>query len=255
MQITPPFGYKEVVPVLKTQRLRLPGPGELPPFVRGSNAVPLSPTEFQPAGREFPIVFTSNDNGKSFAPVAVLGLASGENLFVNGSGWSAGVYVPAYLRRYPFCMARVAAPAQGEAKQGEEQPRRLICVEKEHLDEGGEALFEGDKPTERWAGIERLLTEYEADLERGRELCAILADYALLEPFTMQAQLPADKGGEKLNLTGMHRVSEKNLENLNAAQLKNLVRKGILARIYLHLISLANFARLLERRLAAEGPK
>src|SRR5690606_40572190 len=88
MQITPPFGYKEVVPVLKTQRLRLPGPGELPPFVRGSNAVPLSPTEFQPAGREFPIVFTSNDNGKSFAPVAVLGLASGENLFVNGSGWS-----------------------------------------------------------------------------------------------------------------------------------------------------------------------
>jgi hypothetical protein len=104
------------------------------------------------------------------------------------------------------------------------------------------------QPSPKWSEIERLLSEYEADLERGREMCAILADYGLLEPFTMQATL--NKGGA-MHLTGMHRVSEKNLENLNAAQLKNLVRKGYLARIYLHLISLENFARLLERRAAA----
>jgi hypothetical protein len=46
----------------------------------------------------------------------------------------------------------------------------------------------------------------------------------------------------------MHRVAEKNLENLNTAQLKNLMRKGYLGRIYLHLISLENFARLLDRK-------
>jgi hypothetical protein len=244
MQISPPYGYKEVVPVLKTHRVRLPGPGELPPFVIGTNAVPVSPTEFQPAAREYPIVFTSGDGGKTFAPVAVLGLTAGENLFATGGGWVDGVYLPAYLRRYPFCMARVVAA--GEA----EQQRRLICVEKEHVDERGEALFEEDKPTARWTELERLLTEYEADLERGREMCSILADYALMEPFTMQAKLPPDKGGAAMNLTGMHRVNEKSLENLNAAQLKNLVRKGILARIYLHLISLANFSRLLERKAA-----
>ena len=51
-----------------------------------------------------------------------------------------------------------------------------------------------------------------------------------------------------MQLTGMHRVAEKNLENLNAAQLKNLMRKGILARIYMHLLSLENFGRLLDRR-------
>jgi hypothetical protein len=45
-------------------------------------------------------------------------------------------------------------------------------------------------------------------------------------------------------------VSEKNLANLNAAQLKNLMRKGVLARIYVHLLSLENFARLLERKAA-----
>jgi hypothetical protein len=246
MQISPPYGYKEVVPVLKTHRVRLSAPGELPAFVRGSNAVPVSPTEFQPAAREYPIVFTSADDGKTFAPVAVLGLTNGENLFASASGWAAGTYVPAYLRRYPFCMARVAA---GEA----EQQRRLICIEKERLDEGGEALFEEDKPSARWTEIERLLTEYEADLERGREMCSILADYALLEPFTMQAKLPQEKGGATMNLKGMYRVNEKNIENLNAAQLKNLVRKGVLARMYLHLVSLANFSRLLERRAATAG--
>ena len=104
------------------------------------------------------------------------------------------------------------------------------------------------KATEQAKNLLRLLSEYEADLERSREMCALLADYALLEPFTMQA---TPRGGNPLQLTGMHRVAEKKLEELNAAQLKNLMRKGILARIYIHLLSLQNFARLLERRAAA----
>jgi hypothetical protein len=64
----------------------------------------------------------------------------------------------------------------------------------------------------------------------------------------MQATLDKSKGGAAMQLTGMHRVNEKSLENLNSAQLKNLVRKGFLARIYVHLLSLENFARLLERK-------
>ena len=48
----------------------------------------------------------------------------------------------------------------------------------------------------------------------------------------------------------MHRVDEKRIEHLNASQFKNLAKKGILGRIYAHLLSLENFARLLERRRA-----
>ena len=84
-----------------------------------------------------------------------------------------------------------------------------------------------------------------------REEMGIVADYGLLEAFTMQATL--DKGGAPLQITGMHRVAEKNLENLNAAQLKNLLRKGLLARIYVHLMSLDNFRHLLERKSARES--
>ena len=243
--IAPPFGYQEVVPLLKTHRLRLPAAGAVPEFVRRANAVPISHTEFQAAAREYAIVFTTGDEGKSFAAVAVLGIAAGENLFFADGAWAAGVYVPAYSRRYPFCMARVTLNQVA-------QQDRLICVEKTAIDDAaGEAMFDAQgKPAQKWAGIERLLTEYEADLERSREMCAVLADYGLLEPFTMQATLNKDKGGGAMQLTGMQRVNEKNLENLNAAQLKNLMRKGFLARIYLHLLSLENFARLLERKAA-----
>jgi hypothetical protein len=246
MQIAPPFGYREVVPFLKTQKLRLPAAGELPEFVQRGNAIPISLSEFRPAGHEYPIVFTSGDGGKTFAAVAVLGMTAGENLYCSAGAWARDKYLPAYVRRYPFCMAKVTLNKV-------EQKDRLICVEKSYLDEdGGTAMFDVEgKPQGRWSEIERLLTEYEADLERGREMCAILADYGLLEGFTMQATL--DKGGAPLQITGMHRVAEKNLENLNAAQLKNLLRKGLLARIYVHLMSLDNFKHLLERKAAARA--
>lgn len=243
MQISPPFGYKEVVPFLKTQKVRLLAQGDVPEFVQRGNAVPISHTEFQPIARHYPIVFTTADQGKTYAAVAVLGLSAGENLFFGEGRWSSGAYIPAYARRYPFCMARVNVNKV-------EQKNRLICVEKSALDEErGEAMFDSaGEPSEKWKGVERLLSEYEADLERMREMCALLADYGLLEPFSMQARMKKEKGGGSMQVTGMHRVAEKKLEDLNAAQLKNLIRKGCLARIYVHLLSLENFARLLDRK-------
>lgn len=243
MQITPPFGYKEVLPLQKTQKVRLLKAGEIPEFAKKLNAIPISYTEFALVSRDYPIVFTSGDEGKTFAPVAVLGITAGENLFESGGAWVKGVYVPAYARRFPFCMAKVTLDKV-------EQQNRLICVEKVHLDEaGGEAMFdEGGQPLAKWKEIEKLLTEYEADLERSREMCAILADYALLEPFTMQAKMSPDKGGGAMHLTGMHRVAEAKIEHLNTSQLKNLAKKGLLGRIYAHLLSLENFGRLLDRK-------
>lgn len=241
MQIAPPFGYTEVVPFLKNQRVRLLAPAEVPPFAQRGNAIPISHTEFQPVARDYPIVFTSGDGKSAFAPVAVLGLSPGENLFCADGGWAPGTYVPAYVRRYPFCMAKVNVNKV-------EQKDRLICIEKSHIAETGEALFDQNgAPSAKWKELERLLGEYEADLERSREMCAILADYGLLEPFTVQAT-PKIEGAKPLQMTGMFRVAEKKIEDLNSAQLKNLVRKGILPRIYMHLLSLENFGRLLDRK-------
>ena len=107
-------------------------------------------------------------------------------------------------------------------------------------------LADGEgKALARWEPIQQLLNDYEADLERTREMCAILSDYALLEPFTLQANL---KDAGPMNLAGMYRVEEKKLEFLNAAQHRNLFKKGVMGRIYTHLLSLDNFARLMVRK-------
>jgi hypothetical protein len=240
MQINPPFGYKEIVPLYKNNKVRLPQPGSLPEFCKNLNAIPISYSEFSVACRDYPLVFASGDNGQSFAPVAVLGIADGENLFLANGAWDRNAYVPAYVRRYPFCMARVNLDQV-------EQAERLICVEKSFLDDKGELMFDAEgKALPQWQPIEKLLQEYEADLERSREMSAILSDYALFEPFAMQAQTNA---GASMNLTGMYRVDEKKLEFLNASQHKNLIKKGVMGRIYAHLISIDNFARLLDRKV------
>jgi len=243
MNIQPPFGYKDIAPLDRAQKVRLLRPGEMPEFARRLNSIPISYTEFAIVAREYPIVFTAVGKTETYTPVAVLGMSADENLYDHGGAWAGGVYVPAYARRYPFCMAKVTLDKV-------EQKNRLICVEKSYVDDkAGEALFDAKgQPTDKWNEIERLLSEYEVDLERSSEMCGILGDYGLLEPFTMQATMK--KGGDPLAMTGMFRVAEAKIEHLNASQLKNLVKKGILSRVYAHLLSLDNFARLLDRKAA-----
>jgi SapC protein len=241
MQINPPFGYSEIVPLYRDRKVRLPAPGAVPDFCRKANAVPISFSEFAVACRDYPLAFVSTDAGRSFSPVAVLGMAEGENLFLRREQWERSVYLPAYVRRYPFCMARITLDSV-------EQTNRMICVEKAFLADDGETMFDsagGALP--RWRPIEKLLQEYEADIERASEMCAILADYALLEPFTLQA---SPTQGGPVSFGGMYRVNEGKLEHLTAAQHKTLIRKGLMGRIYAHLISLDNFARLLALRNA-----
>lgn len=244
MEISSPFGYKEIVPLQKDHGVRLPAPGVVPDFLRRANAVPISYSEFSAACRDYPLAFVSTDAGRTFSPVAVLGVSGGENLFLKESAWDSSAYLPAYVRRYPFCMARVTLNSV-------EQADRLICVERDFVSDDGERMFDdAGAPLARWLPIEKLLREYEADIERGREMCAILADYALLEDFALQTTIQ----GSALSFGGMYRVDEKRLEVLNAAQHKTLVRKGVMNRIYAHLISLDNFARLVARKQASSTP-
>ena len=241
MQINPPYGFQEIVPLEKTHRVVLPKGRALPAVFRAMNPIPVSFVEFALAGRDYPLVFVSGDQGKTFLPMAVLGLEAQQNLFIADDAWDPAVYVPAYVRRYPFCMTRVTV-------DGREQAERVACVEKKALNDRGEPLFDDTgNPLPEWASRQKLLFEYEADLARTDEMCSRLAALGLLEPFTMQAT-PA--GGQPLALAGMYRVNEAKLPELEPAALQELAKTGILGRVYAHLISLDNFRRLLDRRAA-----
>ena len=241
-RITPPYGFQEVIALTKTHRVLLPKGPTVPVVFRSMNPIPVSYTEFPIASRDYPVIFISGDEGKSYAPMLVLGLAAQQNLFVLWDDtWDRRVYLPAYVRRFPFCMTRVMV-------DGKEAPERVACVEKIAINDKGEKLFDDKgEALPEWQQREKLLFEFEADLGRTDEMCKLLAQHQLLEPFTMQA---TPNNGEPLQLTGMYRVSEEKLAQLDGAVMKDLAAKGVLGRIYAHLISLDNFRRLLDRRAA-----
>ena len=108
------------------------------PFARKTNSVPINGVEFPFVMRHYPIVFTAGERPN---PVAVLGVRTDKNLFVNEwGGWTDGLYVPAYIRRYPFIFME---DASGE--------RLILCVDEETnllVDDSKRPLFADGKPTD-----------------------------------------------------------------------------------------------------------
>ena len=86
-------------------------------FARDVNMVPLSYSEIIRASRFFPIVFPSQGHP---LPQAVLSLTRGRNTFVDQDGNWLAPYVPAYIRRYPFILAKT-----------DEQGHYAVCIDPE----------------------------------------------------------------------------------------------------------------------------
>jgi len=238
MKIDPPPGYEQITPLLKNHRVLLPRAEETPPIFHRLHVMPLSLMEFEPACRDYPIVFLSNDGGRTFNAVVVLGMQVKQNLFILTDGmWDRRAYLPAYVRRYPFCINR------GET--GEPQDERVVCVEESALRDSGQPLYDADgQPLPQWTILEKMIFEYEQDLVRCESMCKLLAEMKLLEPFTMKAEVD----GFTMQLDGMHRVARATLEALPANQLRQLMSAGAMEKVYSHLLSLDNFRRLLNRR-------
>jgi hypothetical protein len=96
MDIQPPYGYQEIVPLTQHHRVLLPEVRELPGVFGKLAAVPLSYSEFTVACRDYPIAFVSSDGGRNFVAMAVLGMENQQNLFVmpNGGGMRASIFPP-----------------------------------------------------------------------------------------------------------------------------------------------------------------
>jgi hypothetical protein len=245
MQIVPPFGYREITPLMQDHRVRQVLPKSVPDFARTSNSLPVTFSEIVHACHDYPLMFVSHDADKHFALVAVLGVGAGENLFATATGWKQDAYVPAYVRRYPFCMTRVTL-------EGVQQSQRLICIEKDWISAEGESFFdEQRKPTQRWTEIQNILHQYEAELDLTLSLCAMLRDFKLLEPMSMQATI----NGVPTTLGGMHCVSSERMKSLNSSEIKTLYKSGALSVAYHHLGSVNRFEKLVAMKAAlAQDP-
>lgn len=206
------------------------------------NSMFLAVLEFADACREYPIVFvrmgdpTKSDGKLVVAPLAVLGLKPEINTFVKGDQWDAS-YVPAYVRRFPFMMARI-----------DEAQNMAMCYDASW--EGfsvtdGTPLFDADgQPTEFLKGAKDFVENYEREVERTRAACDELVALNLLQDMRFEATTPS---GEKLNVDGFLAVDEKKLAELDDATVVKLHRNGLLALLEMHRLSLRNMAKLVGR--------
>jgi hypothetical protein len=236
--------YSNVVPLNRDRhrnlRIRTDGPLR---FAAGAHFVPLAAVELFDAARDYPIVFAG---GEDATPVAVLGLRSGENLFVDTNGrWTEATYVPAFVRRYPFVLS-----GAGDATQF------TVCLDEsyEGLSETeGTRLFDGEgKESELVTRIVGFLKDHLTESERTRRFVARLRELDVLSTQDMQVQ---DPRGRMFALREFRTVDEKKLKALGDDVVGELHRSGYLGCIYAHLVSLGNIMRLASRVPAdANGP-
>lgn len=207
-------------------------------FAAESNSVYIAASEFGAAAREYAIVFARGADG-SVVPAAMLGLRPDENMLVTDSkGWDAN-YVPAYVRRYPFILATVSADSD----------QFTVCIDESFsgfntAEEGEQLINDAGEHGELLSKSVNFLQEFHKHTVITRNFCEAIDKAGLLDP--MQAQI-ALNSGQKLSLSGFFCVTRDKLKTLTAEQLKALFDPGFLDLIYLHMHSLSNLDKLMQR--------
>lgn len=205
-------------------------------FARDTTAVLMAGVEFAEAGREYPIVFIRGED-KQMRPVALLGVRNAENLFVDEQGkWDAR-YIPAFVRRYPFVMA-----------EGGEQGKLVVCVDEScpalNVDQGELLINAEGKLEPRMNEVMQFLQNFQQDFSRTELITKQLDELGL---FVQQGARFDTATGETFQLNDFYLIDEAKFGQIADDKLPQLFRSGALGLVYLHLASLGNMRKLLDR--------
>jgi len=212
---------------------------ESAPFLAQTHAVPLTVEEFALAQRHFPIVFSVGDNP---VPLALMGLNEGVNVFVDDEGkLTSEVYVPAYVRRYPFMLARLR-PEVDELSLCFDPTADAIGAFEE-----GEALFEDNQPSETTKQILGFCENFEqAGMQTGAFMKE-LADNKLL--IDGEVSIQPDGSAQPFVYRGFQMISEDALKNLRGDVARKMIQSGLLPLVYAHLFSLSLIRDVFARQM------
>ena len=205
-----------------------------------AHANPLTTDEFIHTQRHMPIVFST---GEPVVPLALTGLNEGVNVFVDENGQiDRQVYVPAYVRRYPYLLARLQPDAQ-ELSLCFDPTSDVIGEFKD-----GDPLFDGDKPTEHLNTILKFCEDFEIAGQRTSAFVKELQEMDLLMDGEVSIQ-PAD-APQPYVYRGFRIVDEQKFRDLNGDQLRKINQNGILPLIVAHLFSLSLIREVFGRQMA-----
>lgn len=216
-------------------------PTESVQWLAKQHAIPLTVEEFVPAHRDYPIIFSDGDQP---VPLALMGLNENVNVFVDEAGKvTEPVYLPAYIRRYPFLLAKLT-PDTDELSLCFDPTSDVIGDFSE-----GEALFGADgKPA---APVEQALQfcdNFEQAGARSQQFIDEIKKHDLLMDGEI-AITQNDNPDRPYIYRGFRMINEDKLRELDAETVKAWNANGMLALIYAHLFSLDNMRLIFQRQM------
>ncbi len=244
---TLPLFYSALEPLNLTQHGKMKiRPIEKAPTIAATHAIPATVDEFALLQRHYPIVFSVGENP---VPLVLMGLNEGINVFLNDEGklHDNMMYVPAYMRRYPFLLARLRPdsdelslcfdPASGAVGEFDE----------------GEPLFDGDQPSQATNAILQFCEQFETAGQRTGLFVEELKKAGLL----MDGEVAIQPEGSEQPFVyrGFQMVDEEKLRELRGDELRKMNQNGLLALIYAHLFSLSQIREVFSRQVTqGKGP-
>ena len=215
------------------------------PWLAGQHAVPLTVEEFPQAQRFFPIIFASGDNP---VPLALMGLNEGVNVFVDAEGKiDTPIYVPAYVRRYPFLLAKLTP----------DTPELSLCFDPTNDMVGdfseGEALFADGQPSDATKNALTFCESFEQAGQRTAAFIDELKKHELLMEGEVAIQNPDFE--QPFIYRGFQMVDQEKLKDIRGDVLRGWNQSGLLPLIHAHLFSLDLIREIFTRQqIQGKGP-
>jgi hypothetical protein len=236
-----PLFYNELEPISSQlhQQLKI-RQVDSAPHLATTHAVPLTVDEFIVAQRDYPIVFSVGD---APVPLALMGLNEGVNVFVGEDGrMTEPRYIPAYVRRYPFMLARLRNDSE----------ELSLCFDPTGNSVGtfdeGQPLFDGDKPTQTLNEVLKFCEDFEIAAQRTNAFTQDLIQSGLL----IDGEVAIQPGGAEQPFVyrGFKMIDEEKMRGLDAEQLHRLNDNGALPLMMAHMFSLSLIRDVFGRQMA-----
>ena len=239
-----PLFYKDLMPLNSRDHSDWKvGSFERADFIAETHAIPVTVDEFVDVQRNYPIVFTAGENP---LPIALMGLNEGVNTFMDDNGkLVADVYVPAYIRRYPFMLAKLQ----------KESDDMSLCFDPSAGVVGkrddGNVLFENGEPTQYTKDVLEFCRKFEEAGQRTKNFLEELKKLDIL----MDGEIAItrnDMPDTPFVYRGFQMVDEQKLRDLPAETVERLNKNGMIMLLNAHMFSL-NLMRTIFERQSAQG--
>ncbi len=199
------------------------------PFLVGAHAVPLTVEEFPMAQRHYPIIFSV---GEDAVPLALMGLNEGVNTFVGQDGkLLEEVYVPAYVRRYPYLLAKLSPDAEELSLCFDPTAQAIGPFEE------GDALFVDGEPSEATKSVLAFCEQFEMAGGRTAAFMKELKESKLL--IDGEVSIQPEGAPQPFVYRGFQMVSEEALRNVRGDVARKWVQSGMMSLLFAHLFSLS----------------